>query len=93
MDNTITAPASLRWCFYIPADAFVEGSGYVPAVVTENRPGYAPLTGNGRGSSPWFWGKTYAEALAVCAEQNARLGIDPATASDIVCSSMRAGRR
>jgi hypothetical protein len=79
-----------RQCFYIPVEQFDE-NGYIPSLVTEGQPGHAPLTGNGPGASPWYWGKTYAEAQRVCAGQNAKRGISPKDAAEIVFSSMAAG--
>ncbi len=80
-----------RQCFYIPVDALTE-HGYVPSLVTESEPGHTPLSGNGAGSAPWYWGGDYDAARRVCIEQNARLGIDEAAAAAIVASSMAAGR-
>jgi hypothetical protein len=84
----MTAP---RTCFYIPAGQFDE-NGYIPSLVIEGEPGHAPLTGNGPGSSPWYWGKTYEEAQATAEKANAEKGISPDDAIAIVCSSMAAAR-
>jgi hypothetical protein len=78
-----------RQCFYIPADQY-DGNGYIPSLVTEGEPGHAPLTGNGPGASPWYWGKSYEQAQAVCTQENARLGISAEDAAQIVASSMTA---
>jgi hypothetical protein len=78
-----------RKCFYVPVDQF-DANGYIPSMVTEDEPGHAPMTGNGSHAAPWYWGKTYEEATAVCAKENARLGISPEDAALIVASSMRA---
>jgi hypothetical protein len=86
--NEMTQPAA-RQCFYIPAEQFDE-NGYIPSLVTEGQAGHAPLTGNGPHASPWYWGKTYEEARAVCAAENAKLGISPEDAARIVLSSVTA---
>ena len=78
-----------RKCFYIPDDQFDE-NGYIPSLVTEGEPGHAPLKGNGAHASPWYWGKTYEEAMTVCVKENERLGISPEDAARIVLSSMNA---
>jgi hypothetical protein len=78
-----------RWCFYIPSGQFDE-HGYIPSVVTEGEPGHAPLRGQGAGASAWYWGKTQEEAEAIAAEANARLGLSPEEALEIILSSMRA---
>lgn len=76
-----------RQCFYIPIEQFDE-HGYIPSLVTEGEPGHAPLTGNGRHATPWYWGRTYEEAVAVCERENANLGLSPEDALEIVTSSM-----
>lgn len=76
-----------RKCFYIPADAYVEGKGFVPSVVTEGEPGHAPLTGNGAFAEPWYWGD-YEAAKAHAALENARLGLTAEDVAKIVASSM-----
>lgn len=92
-----------RMCFFIPADAFVEGSGYRVSVVRENEPGHAPTgtlpyTGKPGETSPWFWGNTFEEAKRICEQQNERLGLSREDVFDIITSSMaqdrpRRGRR
>jgi hypothetical protein len=80
-----------RQCFYIPEGQRDE-AGYIPSLVTEGEPGHAPLTGNGACAQPWHWGTTYQEARAICDRENARLGLTPAEATDIVLSSMTVGQ-
>ena len=82
--------ASPRTCFYIPPDQHDE-NGWIPSVVTEGKPGHAPLTGNGPCASPWYWGKTLAEAQATADRENARLGLSIEDSLNIVLSSLRAG--
>jgi hypothetical protein len=84
--TTMTAP---RVCFYIPFGQ-CDDAGYIPSAVTEDEPGHAPLTGRGAHSAPWHWGKTYEEAKAICAEENARLGLSEDDVTAIVASSMAA---
>lgn len=79
-----------RKCFYIPADAYVDGKGYVPSVVTEGEPGHAPLVGSGSHAEPWYWGHTYEEANTIAAKENERLGLTPDDVLNIVLSSMTA---
>jgi hypothetical protein len=79
-----------RICYYIPPDSYVEDKGFIPALVTENEPGYAPLTGRGEFAEPWYWGHTYEQAQGIAAEQNERLGLTPGDVNDIIISSMRA---
>jgi hypothetical protein len=90
-----------RFCYYIPADSFVEGHGYRVSIVVEDEAGHSP-TGtwpyHGRvgETMPWFWGgtsasgKSYGQAKEAAAAQNARLGLTPRAAADIVSSSIAA---
>lgn len=80
-----------RQCFYIPEGQF-DDNGYIPSLVTENEPGHRPLTGNGRFSSPWYWGKTYEKAREICAEENKKLGLTEEDVVEIVASSIGASR-
>ena len=82
--------ASPRTCFYIPPDQHDE-NGWIPSVVTEGEPGHAPLTGNGPCASPWYWGKTLAEAQGTAAVENARLGLTRDEVASIIASSLRTG--
>ena len=81
---------SPRRCFYVPADAYVEGKGFVPSLVIEGEAGHAPLSGNGDFAQPYYWGSTYDEATAHAAAENARIGLTPDDVTDIILSSMRA---
>jgi hypothetical protein len=78
-----------RECFFIPVDAQTEG-GFIPSLVTEDRPGHSPMKGNSPFASPWIWGPTYEQALRQADEANARLGISKDEARNIVISSMAA---
>lgn len=77
-----------RTCFYIPPDAFVEGKGFIPSIVTENEPGHAPLVGSGDLAQPWYWGLTYEEANAFAAGENERRGLTADDVTEIIASSM-----
>jgi len=84
---------SERHCFFIPADAYVEGHGFRVSIVKENVPGHYP-TGSwpyeGRPDQrmPYFWGKTYEDACATADAMNAKLGLTKEEALKIVLSSM-----
>ena len=84
------AMSERRWCYYIAAsqDPSKHG-GYVPSVVIEGISGHYPAVGKPDGA-PWVWGRTLAEAEAVCREQNKRKGITIEDETKIVASSMRA---
>ena len=79
-----------RECFAI-IESSKDEHGYIPVLVTENDPGYAPMTGRGECSAPWYWGKTIERAQEVCDRQNKqRYGISRQTAARIIASSMNA---
>jgi hypothetical protein len=84
-----------RWCYWIPADAFVEGRGYRVSIVFEYESGHYPtgddawLAGDYSKKKPWFWGLDYKEAKKVAEEMNRdRLGLSPKDAAHIVTTSM-----
>jgi hypothetical protein len=79
-----------RICFYVPPDAYVDGKGFVPSVVTEGEAGHAPLAGNGEFAQPYYWGTTYDEAKAHAEAENTKLGLTPDDVSAIILSSMSA---
>jgi hypothetical protein len=87
-DRTHMTDTIPRRCFYIPADAYVEGKGFVPSLVTENEPGHSPLTGNGEFAAPWYWGNTYEEAKALADSENAKKGLTADDVATIIASSM-----
>ena len=80
------------WCFWVD-ETMHTPNGFVPALVVEGESGYWPMMGNGKGSSPWYWGDTIEKAREVCAKANADRGIDPKRADEIVLSSMAATNR
>ncbi len=77
-------------CFYIDPGQDPGGEGYIPSLVVKDEPGHFPLSGRGDGAAPWRWGKTLAEAEAVCVKANADRGVDKERAFEIIASSMRA---
>lgn len=87
----VEAPA---YCFWLDeTHRAPDGTGYIPNIVYENQPGYAPLVGNGRHASPWIWGPTIEDALRQVKEANERIGVSPERASEIVLSSLAASRK
>lgn len=87
---------SRRWCYWIPADGYVEGHGFRVSVVFEHEPGHHP-TGDDDWMidafkrKPWFWGHDYGEAKKVAEELNRdKLGLSAEDAASIVASSMAA---
>lgn len=89
--NETTAGQQHDWCFYIDGGQVPDPDhGYVPSMVKRNEAGHSPLTGKGAWAQPWYWGRTYAEAQATCAEQNEKIGVSPAEAAMIVLSSIAA---
>ncbi|TDC02666.1 hypothetical protein E1091_00245 [Micromonospora fluostatini] len=64
--------------------------GYVPSVVVEGKPGHIPLSGQGEGAQPWYWGATLEEARKIATEHNARRGLTESDVQEIVASSFAA---
>jgi hypothetical protein len=95
--------AQRRWCFYIPADSYVEGRGWRVSIVFEDEAGHFPTgnwpyDGSASQKAPWFWGPSYEDAVAMATEQNEKIGVDAMRAAKIVAASMgadkpRRGRR
>jgi hypothetical protein len=69
-------PAQPTECFWIPAEPYDE-RGWVPS-------------GRGEQAQPWFWGRTREQALEMAEQENAKLGVTPERAAEIVASSLRA---
>jgi hypothetical protein len=78
-----------RYCFWIPPTPQDE-NGYVPVMITEGRPGYTVMQGQGDSAGPDYWGETRQEALALAAEANIRLGLSDQDVADIIASSLSA---
>lgn len=84
-----------RWCYWIPADGYVEGYGYRVSIVFEHKGGHYPTGDNDWNArepgkqKPWFWGHDY-EAARRCAENmnQQRLGLSAREAADLVTTSM-----
>lgn len=73
-----------RQCFYTNESFFDRASqGYLVAVITEDEPGYRSMAVAKR---------TLAEAQTDADKLNAKFGISEQDVSDIVASSMRAGK-
>jgi len=89
--------ATRRRCYFVPVDAFVEGQGWRPSIVFENESGHFPTgdwpyEGKPGQRAPWFWGPTYADAVAAADDMNERMGVTKKDAFEIVNSSMKASR-
>lgn len=85
--------AKRRFCYFIPAEGYIEGHGWRPSVVFEGEPGHYPTgtwpyEGKPGQSCPYFWGHDYDKAVRICDQQNERMGISKALALEIVTSSM-----
>jgi hypothetical protein len=60
--------------------------GFIPAMVTENEPGYGLMSGNGPGAAPWYWGdRELAERTAK--SSNEKLGLSEQDVADIIRSA------
>lgn len=87
-----------RQCFFIDETMNPDGKGFIPALVTENEPGYArmgdPDSDGVTAPLPWRWGSTIEEAKAVVERTNRQdFGIEPDEARKIVVSSLFASNR
>jgi hypothetical protein len=87
--------ATRRWCYYIPADGYVEGQGFRVSIVFEYEAGHYPtgddawIKGDHSKRKPWFWGSQLNEARKTAEDMNQRrLGLSPREAADIVTTSM-----
>ncbi len=81
-----------RYCYYIPPDQTPDKkSGFRVAIVNANEDGYRWTgdTPEGGLKLPWYWGKTLAEAEAVCKKQNQdKLGLSELQVAKIITESM-----
>jgi hypothetical protein len=84
-----------RWCYWIPADGYVEGQGFRVSMVFEYESGHYPtgddawIAGDYGKRKPWFWGHNYDEARKTAEDMNReRLGLTPRDAAHIVTTSM-----
>lgn len=88
-DHKITAKNGARQC-YVILETQCDDHGYIPSLVIEGEPGYAPMYGEGE-QEPWRWGKTIERAREVCARYNQQhYGLTEQAAERIVASSMNA---
>lgn len=83
-----------RQCYWIDAgqsfNPELKKEGYVPSLVRENEAGHRPLMGR-PGGSPWYWGKTLAEAQSMVERANREtFDLSPQDVAEIVASSMGA---
>lgn len=83
-----------RFCYFIPADGYVEDGGFRVSVVFENEPGHSPTGtwpyhGHFGEKMPWFWGETYEIAKTTAREENKKLGLSDQDVRDIITSSMK----
>lgn len=96
MTTTITKLLSTRrWCYWIPAEGYVEGRGYRVSIVFEYEAGHYPtgddawIAGDISKRKPWFWGHDLAAAKKIAEDMNRdRLGLSAREAADIVTTSM-----
>ena len=84
-----------RWCYWIPAEGYVEGHGYRVSIVFEYEAGHYPtgddawIAGDPGKRKPWFWGHDLTAAKKIAEDMNQqRLGLSPREAADIVTTSM-----
>jgi hypothetical protein len=87
--------ATRRWCYWIPAEGFVEGHGYRVSIVFEYESGHYPtgddawIAGDKSQRKPWFWGHDFAEARKTAESMNQqRLNLSPKEAALLVATSM-----
>ena len=74
-----------RWCYMIHPNSKDE-NGYIPCIAIEGEPGVIPLSGQGVGAQPWYWGKELDQALEICNVRNDRLGLRPKDVERILFS-------
>lgn len=91
-EQDTSTPKPNRFAFFIDITLHTP-KGFIPSFVEENEPGHWPMIGRGELAEPWYWGHDIATAKRICDEANAKLGLTPAEANDIVISSMAASNR
>lgn len=80
------------YCYFVDETCLVKGEGYSPRLVFENIGGY--LETGGGDTAPYRWGQqdngtfSLEAAQAHCARVNARRGISPKRASEIVSGAI-----
>ncbi len=85
-------PQGKRRMFYVD-DTMYTPNGFVPALVTEDEPGFSPMIGQGELAQPWYWGHDLDEAKRIAAKSNAERGISEDDAHDILISSIVASNK
>lgn len=91
-----TTSKQARLCYYVPADAYIEGRGFRASVVVEGEAGHYPTgvwPNDGTKEMPYFWGHDYNKALEVAARYNQQLGLSEKDVNTIVSSSIGAQLR
>jgi len=78
-----------RYCYYLTPDMLTP-DGYLPVVVIEGVPGSTPPSGDAATAQPSWWGSDLALARRRVTEANARLGVSPEQAREIVLAAMTA---
>lgn len=77
----------MKFCYVVIEHQYDE-NGFIPSCVKENEYSHFPMTGNGDGATPWYWGKTFIEAEAVCKAQNEKMGLTENEILHLIHSSM-----
>jgi hypothetical protein len=77
-----------HYAFTIVEEMKASDGGYIPCIAVEDAPGYRPMKGVGRFSSPWNWGQDREQAQKLCDHKNAELGLSKEDALRIIGSSM-----
>ena len=82
-------PNQVAWCYFVPVQDPAKHGGYVPSMVFEDKPGHAPLVGDGQGSAPYVWGDSLEEAQRRAEQLNRKMGVYPDEPARIVQASHR----
>lgn len=89
MPKTTPKLESGKFCYTI-SQMSKDENGYIPVLVVEGDEGFYPMLGNGEFASPWYWGATFDGAMKIAEKVNARMGITPERAAEIIESSFQA---
>lgn len=76
-----------RMCYTV-LESQRDEHGFIPSVVFEGQAGHNPMAGRDALATPWYWGKSWAEARKTCADFNRKLGLNEADVLAIELSSM-----
>ena len=77
-----------RFAYTIVVESTDKDGNYIPCVAIEGERGYRPLSGRGRCSAPWTWGKDYNKANEIADDLNKKMGLSKMEALKIVGSTM-----